>query len=70
MRWLVLWLLLSAVHVLVWLAVQRLAPGSAGSAGSAASLWPAAEDLVHFLVIPPAEVAALALVAWTRRHRE
>ena len=53
MRWLVLWLLLTGVHALAWLA---------------AGLPPSAGELVHLAVIPPVQTLALAVVATVRRR--
>jgi hypothetical protein len=57
MRWLAVWLLLTAVQALGWLA-SGLPPSPEG--------W--AEGLVYLAVIPPVQTLALAVVATVRRR--
>lgn len=59
MRWLLLWLLLTAV----------LAAGSALCQGVLAGEWRIpAETLAHVVLVPPAQVLALWVVAAVRRR--
>lgn len=53
MRWLVLWLLLTAIQALGWLAWR---------------VPPPAEGLVHLAVVPLVQTLALAVVAAVRRR--
>jgi hypothetical protein len=64
MRWLILWLLLTVVQALGWLASRLLLPAS--PSGGAA--WVRAEDLAHLAVIPLVQALALAVVAAARRR--
>lgn len=60
MRWLVLWLLLTAIQALGWLASRLLpAPGTP---------WGRAEDLAHLAIVPLVQALALAVVAAVRRR--
>ena len=58
MRWIALWLLLTAVHVAGW-AVARQVSGR--------SLKPGAETLAHFALVPPVQLLALWVVAAVRQ---
>jgi len=58
-RWLAVWLVLAAVYLAVWALSHRLLAGTFAAS---------AQDLVHLALVPLAQTATLALVAFLRRR--